>query len=183
MEALTSVPNSNPFATWQCHGRDKAETNFPHHEFTDAPSKATADWYGLPVADCMTDMKKHILVADDEPNMLDSLGFILKAQNYRVTTAGDGQEALGKICDALENHSPIDLLITDIRLPRLTGLQLIDELNRFKIRMPIFAITGYGDKALVIELMRTGCADYLDKPFKLKEFVRRVGLLFEKTRA
>ena len=74
--------------------------------------------------------RKHILVADDERNILHGLEFILEAANYKVTTAADGQEAFEQILAAKESYSPIDLLITDIRMPGLTGLQLIDELNR-----------------------------------------------------
>ncbi|MCZ6676309.1 MAG: response regulator [Candidatus Poribacteria bacterium] len=126
--------------------------------------------------------RKHILVVDDERDMLDTLGFILQAANYKVTSAENGQQALEKICESLENHSPIDLLITDIQMPRLTGLQLMEELNRLKIKLPIFVITGYADRALLIELMRTGYTDYLDKPFRSKEFVKRVNTLFERTK-
>ena len=124
--------------------------------------------------------QQHILVVDDERGILDSLEYILESANYKVTTAENGEVALKKIFEALERHNPIDLLITDIQMPRLTGLQLIKELNRLKIKMLIFVITGYGHRALLIELMRIGCADYLDKPFSFKEFVKRVGTLFER---
>ncbi len=112
--------------------------------------------------------------------MLQTLKFILETANYRVTTAVDGQEALEEILAAQESYRPINLLITDIRMPGLTGLQLIDELNYLNIKMPILVITAYGDKTLFIKLMRAGCADYLDKPFDSRELVRRVGLLVER---
>jgi DNA-binding response OmpR family regulator len=124
--------------------------------------------------------RKHLLVVDDERNMLQTLKFILETANYRVTTAVDGQEALEEILAAQESYRPINLLITDIRMPGLTGLQLIDELNYLNIKMPILVITAYGDKTLFIKLMRAGCADYLDKPFDSRELVRRVGLLVER---
>ena len=135
----------------------------------------------LPVTVYMENMaKEHILVVDDEQNMRNTLAFILETANYHVTTAAEGRAALEQILAARESDRPVDLLITDVRLPGLTGLQLIDELNYLKIKIPVLVITAYGDRALILELMRTGCADYLDKPFDYKELVRRVDSLMEK---
>jgi len=135
----------------------------------------------LPVTVYMENMaKEHILVVDDEQNMRNTLAFILETANYHVTTAAEGRSALEEILAAREGDHPVDLLITDMRLPGLTGLQLIDELNYLKIKIPVLVITAYGDRSLLLELERTGCADYLDKPFDYKELVRRVDLLMEK---
>lgn len=135
----------------------------------------------LPVTVYMENMaKEHILVVDDEQNMRNTLAFILETASYHVTTAAEGRSALEEILAAREGDHPVDLLITDMRLPGLTGLQLIDELNYLKIKIPVLLITAYGDRSLLLELERTGCADYLDKPFDYKELVRRVDLLMEK---
>jgi CheY-like chemotaxis protein len=135
----------------------------------------------LPVTVYMENMaKEHILVVDDEQNMRNTLAFILETASYQVTTAAEGRAALEEILAAQESDRPVDLLITDIRLPGLTGLQLIDELNYLKIKIPVLVITAYGDRSLLLELMRTGCGDYLDKPFDYKELVRRVDSLMEK---
>ena len=135
----------------------------------------------LPVTVYMENMaKEHILVVDDEQNMLNTLAFILESANYQVTTAAEGRQALEEILAARKNGRPVDLLITDLRLPGLTGLQLIDELNYLKIKIPVLVITAYGNRSLFLELMRTGCADYLDKPFDYKELVKRVDSLIEK---
>ena len=124
--------------------------------------------------------KEHILVVDDEQNMRNTLAFILETANYQVTTAAEGREALEEILAARENGRPVDLLITDFRLPGLTGLQLIDELNYLKVEIPVLVITAYGNRSLFLELKRTGCADYLDKPFDYKELVKRVDSLVGK---
>jgi CheY-like chemotaxis protein len=135
----------------------------------------------LPVTVYMENMaKEHILVVDDEQNMRNTLAFILETANYHVTTAAEGRSALKEILAAREGDRPVDLLITDMRLPGLTGLQLIDELNYLKIKIPVLVITAYGDRSLLLELERTGCTDYLDKPFDYKELVRRVDSLMEK---
>ena len=182
MEALTPLLDSKPRPAGRSDERIKENTDFLQQVPADFSPNNAVDSYCLPVAAYMTEIdmeRKHILVVDDEQNMLNTLGFILQAANYKVTTAKDGQEALQKTFDMLENHNnQIDLLITDLRLPRLTGLQLIDELNRLKMKMPIFVITGYGDKGLVIDLIRAGCVDYLEKPFNRKEFVKHAASLF-----
>ena len=123
---------------------------------------------------------RHILVADDEQNTLLTMRFILEVANHKVTTAENGQEALGKILKAKNNGRPVDLLITDIQMPCLTGLELIDELNRLGIDIPILVITGYGNEELVMELTRKGCNQYLDKPIDDEELVERVAMLLEK---
>jgi DNA-binding NtrC family response regulator len=123
--------------------------------------------------------QKHIFVIDDEQNLLRTIEFILEAANYKVTTAVNGQDALTHIFTDNNGHTPIDLVVTDIRMPGLSGLQLLDQLNQSDVNIPVLVITAHGNKELIIELMRKGCADYLDKPFDDEEFVSRVGLLLE----
>jgi CheY-like chemotaxis protein len=124
--------------------------------------------------------RRHILVADDEQNALLTMQFILEVANYRVSIAENGQEALDKILKARDNGAPVELLITDIQMPYLTGLELMDELNRLGVRIPVLAITGYGDKELASELTRKGCYECLDKPIDDEELVECVAMLFGK---
>ena len=125
--------------------------------------------------------RKHILVADDEQNTLMTMQFILEVANYRVTTAENGQEALDDILESRNTDSPIDLLITDIQMPGLTGLELIDELNRLNMRIPFLVITGYGNHELTAELTDRGCHGCLDKPIDEEELVNSVAMLLEET--
>ena len=119
--------------------------------------------------------RKHILLVDDDPNLLRSLEFILEAADFRVTTETDGQKALEKAISAGNAKiSPIDLLITDIQIPGLNGLQLIDELRRMNFSMPVLVITGYSDSKLRKELTRRGCPYCLDKPFHEEELIQEV---------
>ena len=170
-------------ATYGRHRDEETDTKLPHRECAPVesnPSPAVQP-SSLPVTVYTENMaKEHILVVDDEQNMRNTLVFILETANYQVTTAAEGREALEEILAARENGRPVDLLITDMRLPGLTGLQLIDELNYLKIKIPVLLITAYGDRSLFLELRRTGCADYLDKPFDYKELVKRVDSLMEK---
>lgn len=120
---------------------------------------------------------KKIVVADDDADVLDYMNETLTQNGYRVLPAATAPQAL----DLLVNESPRpDLLITDIRMPGASGLDLIQELERRNIFVPVLVVTGYGDKDLLIELMRKGCKDYLDKPFVQEELLSRVYLLFER---
>ena len=125
--------------------------------------------------------RKHILVADDEQNTLMTMQFILEVADYRVTTAENGQEALDDILESRNTDSPIDLLITDIQMPGLTGLELVDELNRLKMDIPFIVITGYGNSELEKELTDRGCDGCLDKPIDEEELVNSVARLLGRT--
>ena len=129
--------------------------------------------------DWRTMSRKHILVADDERNTLMTMQFILEVADYRVTTVENGREALDRILESSNTNSPIDLLVTDIQMPGLTGLELIDELNRLEIDMPLLAITGYENRELIAELTDRGCDKCLDKPIDEEELVKCVAALLE----
>lgn len=117
--------------------------------------------------------RKHILVVDDDLNMLRSMEFILEAADFRVTTGRNGKDGLEKILTA-RGHQAVDLLITDVQMPGLTGVQLIDELQRLNIALPLLVITAYGDQKLKSELARRGCPHCLDKPFNDEKLLQEV---------
>lgn len=123
--------------------------------------------------------KRHILVADDELNMLRSLEFILEVAGYKVTGVKNGQDALDKILLATNSGSPIELIITDIQMPGLNGMELIDELSRLEMNIPIFVITAYGSHNLVKTLREKGEIQCIDKPIDDEELLNRVKILFE----
>jgi len=124
--------------------------------------------------------QKHIFLVEDEMYLRESLKLILRNAGYRVTAAEDGSKAWNSLSILDKKSEKVDLLVTDIQMPGLTGLELIDELERFDIKLPSLVITGYGDKKTVIELMRKGCSEYLDKPFEPPEFLKRVKTVLEK---
>lgn len=124
--------------------------------------------------------KKHIVVADDEENMLHSFEFILEAADYEVSSAINGREALSIIMQARDKHQPVDLLITDLLMPGMSGTELIAKLRAAGIDIPVLVITGHGSKEVLVELLRLGCNDYLDKPIDDEELLKRISQLINK---
>lgn len=112
-----------------------------------------------------------ILLVDDEAPFRFSATVALRRSGFRVAEAPDGKEALSAILEARDAGDPFHLVVTDIRMPEMSGMELIDALALHGIRTPVCAITCYGDQDLVTELAAKGCAEYLEKPFSPEELV------------
>lgn len=124
--------------------------------------------------------ERHIFLAEDDEYIRLSLSVTLSKRGYKVTLAENGQEALEKIIALKAAGTPPDLLLTDIRMPGMSGIELIDRLKKLDVSLPVFVITGYGDKDMVVELMRRGCSDFIDKPFSPPDLLGRLLPIFEK---
>ncbi len=120
-------------------------------------------------------MKKHILIVDDESNFRFSAGLALRRAGYEVSEAVDGKEALLMILNNSVKNDSFDLLLIDIQMPEMSGIELIDELKKNDVSIPIFAVSGFAEKPQVDELLQKGCSEFLDKPFKPQELVKRIG--------
>ena len=115
-----------------------------------------------------------ILVADDEEKTRFVIKLFLQIKGYEVECVQDGLCALEAITHAIAIDRLFDLFICDIQMPRLNGEQLISKLRELAVTLPILAITGYGEKELVVRLMQAGCRDFLDKPFDLEMIEQKV---------
>lgn len=124
--------------------------------------------------------RKKILLVDDESDFRFSASVALRKAGYDVTEAADGREALGKVLEAQGTREPYSLVVTDIRMPVMSGLELVDEMRRFEIPAPVVVITGVGDRRLAADLAARGGLDYLEKPFKPEELVARIGDVFRR---
>ncbi len=107
-----------------------------------------------------------ILVVDDEEPLRHLLTVILRDHGYDVRAVEGGQEALREM-DARD----YDLLLTDVRMPRMDGLELVREARRRDPDLTVLVMTAYGSPDLAIEAMKAGAYDYLPKPFRPEEVV------------
>ncbi|MBI2267315.1 MAG: response regulator, partial [Armatimonadetes bacterium] len=117
----------------------------------------------------------HILVVDDEEILLRSLERALTDQGYRVTTAGNAREAIEQA-----RSRDFDLVICDIRLPEVDGLQAVREMQPLQPGARHMLITGYASQEKPVEAIQLGVDDYLLKPFDLDDFLKRVQRVMEK---
>jgi len=101
-----------------------------------------------------------VYVVDDDEAMRQSLGFLLRAAAVDVQTF----ESATAFLDALPRLRP-GCLVTDVRMPGMSGIDLLRHLRDRKIAMPVIVITGHGDVPLAVEAMKGGAVDFLEKPF------------------
>jgi two-component system, NtrC family, response regulator AtoC len=104
--------------------------------------------------------RKQILVVDDEPNLRRVLSAQLMRDGYDVHTAVDGEQALRIL---QENH--IDLVITDLRMPNMDGMELLRRALELDEELPVVMITAHGTVDNAVEALKTGAFDYITKPF------------------
>ena len=143
-------------------------------------SRGKGSIYDARVVDvCLAVMQKdssRIMVVDDEPALVDLMTRFLKRMNLDCVGYEDPLEAL----DAFRKK-PFPLLITDINMPGMSGLELLEKVHEINPDCKAIIVTGYGEKELVLEAMRLGASDFLEKPLKMERFssaVRRLLKIF-----
>ncbi len=115
----------------------------------------------------MKDGKKYILVADDEKDIRDVLSLLLSGENYTVTCAADGQEAVDLA------NAETDLYILDVNMPRLNGFMAAAEIRK-RFEAPIIFLTAYSGESDKVMGFSVGADDYIVKPFSNIELLMRV---------
>ena len=108
-------------------------------------------------------------IIDDDPAVRDSLAFLLRSMRIPVTA----HESAASFLAGLSAESQ-GCIITDIRMPEITGIDLLRRINEMKVQMPVIVITGHGDVPLAVEAMKLGAFDFLEKPFNDEAIVAAV---------
>ena len=106
-----------------------------------------------------TKKKARILVVDDEPSARSGLEKLLLQDGYVVSSASDGPAAL-----AIASETPADVVITDLKMPKMDGVMLLSRLRELDPDLPVIMVTAFGDVGSAVTAMRAGAADYLTKP-------------------
>ena len=119
-------------------------------------------------------MAKRILVVDDEDVIREVIAKKIESSlGYEAVEAANGREALAKI---LEN--PPDLIITDLRMPEMDGLELLNEIRSRHFTTPVIILTGYGSMEDAMQAIRLGASSFLRKPFDISEVIAMVENIF-----
>lgn len=113
--------------------------------------------------------KQTIFIIDDEPAVCDSLQWLFESIQFQVETYRTASSFQ-------ESYDPKNsgLLITDVRLPDISGLELLEKLRQQKIFLPVIVITGYGDIPMAVRAMKLGAKDFLLKPFNEQVLLEKV---------
>src|SRR2546426_3362378 len=119
-------------------------------------------------------MSTSILVVDDERAIQDTLAWCLRTDGHEVRTAGSGEEAL-----AIMANQGFDLIISDIIMPGLSGVDLLRKARALQPRTPVVLITAFATVETAVEALREGASDYVFKPFKFDDLRLRVQRLLE----
>lgn len=118
-----------------------------------------------------------ILIADDEVKMLKALKAFFTSKNYHILTAEDGKTVLDLF---YENNEKIDLIILDIIMPFVSGIEVLSELRENKIKTPIILLTAKSEEYDLLEGFNTGADDYVTKPFSLLVLQARIETLLKR---
>ncbi|HVP17438.1 MAG TPA: sigma-54 dependent transcriptional regulator [Spirochaetia bacterium] len=112
---------------------------------------------------------KRILVIDDEPNVRTVLKMLLEDDGYEVLTAENGEKGMAAINEGPE----LDLVISDLKMPGIDGLELLRHVKQAGRSLPLVMITAYGSIEKAVEAMKSGAADFITKPFN-KDVIRHI---------
>ena len=118
-----------------------------------------------------------ILVVDDQRNMRATTGLLLRAEGYEVLEGSNAEEALSVL-----SREPIDLLLTDLRMEPVSGLELLKRALEVSPKTQVMVMTAFGSIESAVEAMRLGAFDYVTKPFKEGELVYRVQRAIERAK-
>jgi DNA-binding NtrC family response regulator len=109
---------------------------------------------------------ERILVVDDEEQMRDLLAKVLERKGYQVAVCGDGAEALSVL-----EREPADLVVTDVRMPGLTGMEALRAIKELNPEIVVIIMTAFGSIDQAVQAVKEGAYDYINKPFKIEEML------------
>ncbi len=112
-------------------------------------------------------MVEKLLIVDDEPDMLKLLGMILRDKTkYEIITTNNPVEALD-----LVKRGGYDLVITDLKMPGLDGIEMLDAVKNYDVDIPVIMMTAYGTIETAEEVLRKGAFDFITKPFRKEQIL------------
>ncbi|MEK7205001.1 MAG: response regulator, partial [candidate division NC10 bacterium] len=125
----------------------------------------------------MMTTRGRILIVDDEEQMRDLLVKVLDKNDYQVSAAGDGEQAL-----ALLEKEPVDLVVTDVRMPGIGGLEALKAIKELNPDIVVIIMTAFGSIDQAVQAVKEGAYDYINKPFKIDEMLLTIEKSLEERR-
>jgi len=127
----------------------------------------------MPFINQASGTKGKILIIDDESEVREVLRIHLESAKYNVIEASDGEEAI-KLMKQGSNLLQVGLILCDIRMPKINGIEAINYLKQNAPSIPILVLTGYPDSDLAVSLLKKGVKDYLVKPIEKAKLLAKV---------
>lgn len=119
--------------------------------------------------------KKHILLVEDEENLLKTIRLNLELEGYEVSIARSGSEALNEF-----KKETFNLIILDVMLPEINGFDVCEQIRKENTKVPILFLTAKGSSSDKVQGLKLGADDYLTKPFNLEELLLRIQILVKR---
>lgn len=123
-------------------------------------------------------VKRHILIADDDPSIRTLLRTFLEGEGYAVSEAQSGGEVVKHISNG-NGNSKVDLLLMDLRMPELSGMDILQRIEEQSLDVPVVLMTAYGTSNVAIKAIQLGAYDYITKPFELDDVGIAIAKFFE----
>ncbi|HLH74707.1 MAG TPA: sigma-54 dependent transcriptional regulator, partial [Chloroflexota bacterium] len=119
--------------------------------------------------------KRTVLIADDDPSIRALLRTFLESEGYAISEARTG----GEVLNAISDGKKIDLLLMDIRMPELNGMDILQRINEQNLDVPVVLMTAFGTSNVAIKAIQLGAHDYITKPFELDDVLMAIRRFFE----
>ena len=113
--------------------------------------------------------KRHIFLVDDDPKIREAVGEYLSRLGFEVSCFACAADCLSEL-----DISKCDLLITDVRMPGMDGIELLRKVRHSAPWLPVLVMTGYADIPMAVETIKAGAMDFIEKPFNMKNFIQKV---------
>jgi len=118
----------------------------------------------------VTEVRERVLVVDDEPDLAESCAYFLERAGYEARTAASAPEAL-----ELLNKEAFGVVVSDVRMPRMSGMELLSAIRERDPDIEVLLLTGYPDLQMAVSAIKQGAFDYLAKPYGEEDLIERVG--------
>jgi two-component system response regulator AtoC len=120
-------------------------------------------------------MKRHILIADDDAAIRGLLRTFLESEGYSISEAQTG----GEVVKLISNGHNVDLLLMDLRMPELSGIEILQKIEDQSLDVPVVLMTAFGTSNIAIKAIQLGAHDYITKPFELEDVLVAIQRFFE----
>lgn len=124
-----------------------------------------------------SELEQNVFIVDNEQKVCDAIFQTLKGPGINVTCFNNATDCLEQL-----RKSKCDLLITDLKMPHMDGLELLTKAKSFAPWLPVLVITGYGDIPIAVKTVKAGAVDFIEKPLIKKDFLRQVNNLLEENK-